>query len=272
MGGVVIGKTRWAILCLGVVFLSNTVRSDVEARPRLSFIGHATVLLEGTEAALLTDPFFKPKMLWLQRRVLPSRTPAELPAVDVVLISHTHPDHFDPEAIRALTPRPVLVMPWGRGRRLRKQGFTVVDLKPGESWTCKNVIITAVKARHNAWHNVGYLIEMDGTKIYFTGDSKLFNGLQDLAAENIDFMLMPYAGTPVIGNIWTLRQAARAVSWVKPKAVVPIHMETFGHWITGKPSVGPEVFRDLLKTEVPETVCRVLRPGESLTMVSNRED
>lgn len=272
MGGVVIGKTRWAILCFGVVFLSNTVRSDVEARPRLSFIGHATVLLESTEAALLTDPFFKPKMLWLRRRVLPSRAPAELPAVDVVLISHTHPDHFDPEAIRALTPRPVLVMPWGRGRRLRKQGFTVVDLKPGESWTCKNVKITAVKARHNAWHNVGYLIEMDGTKIYFTGDSKLFKGLKNLAAENIDFMLMPYAGTPVIGNIWTLRQAARAVSRVKPKTVVPIHMETFGHWITGKPSVGPEVFRDLLKTEVPETVCRVLRPGESLTMVSNRED
>jgi L-ascorbate metabolism protein UlaG (beta-lactamase superfamily) len=268
----VVGKTRWAILCLGAAFLSIAVHSHVAERPRLSFIGHATVLLEGTEATLLTDPFFKPKMLWLRRRVLPSRTPAELPPVDVVLISHTHPDHFDPDAIRALTPRPVLVMPWGRGRRLRKQGFTVVDLKPGESWNCKNVKITAVKARHNAWHNVGYLIEMDGTKTYFTGDSKLFNGLKNLAGENIDFMLMPYAGTPVIGNIWTLRQAARAVSWVKPKAVVPIHMETFGHWITGKPSVGPEVFQNLLGTVTPETVCRLLRPGESLTMVLNRED
>lgn len=230
--------------------------------PRLTFVGHATVLLEGTETTLLTDPFFKPKMLWLKRRVPAFLSPAEIPPLDAVLISHTHPDHCDTDALRALTPRPVIIMPWGRGRKLRSQGFEVVSLRPGERWTRNNTTVTAVRARHNAWHNLGYLIDMDGKKIYFTGDTKLFDELKDLSADNVDVMMMPFAGTPVIGNIWTLKDAVRAVSWVKPKLCIPIHMETFGHWLTGRPSTPPEPFRDLLSATVPDTRCLILRPGD----------
>lgn len=85
-------------------------------KPRLVFVGHATVLIEGTETTLLTDPFFKPKMLWLKRRVPAAFSPAEIPPLDAVLISHTHPDHFDTDALEKLSPRPVIIMPWGRGK------------------------------------------------------------------------------------------------------------------------------------------------------------
>lgn len=256
-------RAVWAGGAIVLATLLPGNAAEDPSSPRLTFIGHATVLVEGRGATLLTDPFFKSKMLWLKRRVPPARTPGELPPVDAVLISHTHPDHFDPDAIKALKPRPVLVMPWGRGQRLRKQGFEVVDLKPGESWTCKNVKITAVKARHNAWHNLGYLIEMDGKTLYFTGDTKLFCELEDLAAKSIDVMLMPYGGTPVIGNIWTLPQAVRAVVAVKPKVCVPIHRDTFTHWLTGRPSAPPERFQARLEREAPGTRCVILNPGES---------
>lgn len=106
--------------------------------------------------------------------------------------------------------------------------------------------------------------EMDGKKIYFTGDTKLFDELKTFSDRNIDLMLMPYAGTPVIGNIWTLEDAAQAVAWVKPKVCIPIHMETFGNWVTGRPSTPPETFRDLLTSQTSETHCLILQPGDTM--------
>ena len=240
--------------------------STAVPKPRLTFVGHATVLMEGTETTLLTDPFFKSNMLWLKRRVPAALAPEQIPPLDAVLISHTHPDHFDTEALETLSPRPRIIMPWGRGRSLRSKGFQVVSLRPGERWTHKNTTVTAVRARHNAWHNLGFIIEMDGKKIYFTGDTKLFDELKTFSARNIDLMLMPYAGTPVIGNIWTLEDAAQAVAWVKPKVCIPIHMETFGHWVTGRPSTPPEPFRDLLTSQTSITRCLILRPGDTMSL------
>lgn len=236
------------------------------SKPRLTFVGHATVLMEGTETTLLTDPFFKPKMLWLKRRVPAACAPEQITPLDAVLISHTHPDHFDTDALERLSPRPLVIMPWGRGKSLRSKGFQVVSLRPGERWTHKNTTVTAVYARHNAWHNLGFIIEMDKKTIYFTGDTKLFDELKTFSEKEVDVMLMPYAGTPVIGNIWTMKDAARAVEWVKPKICVPIHMETFGHWITGKPSEPPETFRDLLSSQKSKTQCIILRPGDTMCL------
>jgi L-ascorbate metabolism protein UlaG (beta-lactamase superfamily) len=250
-------------LLLFLALLAQGLSAELLEKPRLTLIGHATVLLEGSEATFLTDPFFKPKMLWLKRQLLASAQPQDLPPIDAVLISHTHPDHFDRDAILALNPKPVIVMPWGRGKTLRDRGFQVVDLRPGESWTCKNAKITAVYARHNAWHNLGYLIEMDGKKLYFTGDTKLFPGLAKLTDESIDMMLMPYDGTRVIGNIWTMDQAAEAVKTVQPKICVPIHWGTLSDWLTGKTSTPPEVFAERVKAVSPETRFILLRPGDS---------
>jgi L-ascorbate metabolism protein UlaG (beta-lactamase superfamily) len=78
-------------------------------KPRLTFVGHATVLMEGTETTLLTDPFFKSKMLWLKRRVPAALAPDQIPPLDAVLNSHTHPDHFDTDALEKLTPRPLIL-------------------------------------------------------------------------------------------------------------------------------------------------------------------
>jgi L-ascorbate metabolism protein UlaG (beta-lactamase superfamily) len=243
---------------------------DSGAKPRLTLIGHATVLLEGTEATFLTDPFFKSRMLWLKRQVPPSLQPDQIPVLDAVLVTHTHPDHFDQEAILALRPHPVVVMPWGRGDSLRKKGLTVVSLRPWETWVCKNTRITAVPARHNAWHNLGYLIEMDGVTLYFTGDTKWFADLKKIGARGVDYMLMPFAGTPVIGNIWTPRDAVRAVQMVNPGTCVPIHTGTFPHWLTGKPTVSPESFAQILDSVAPHPNCLILHPGQTAPMVRSR--
>lgn len=231
--------------------------------PQLTFIGHATVLIDSVEARVLTDPFFADGIFGLKRQVPPSLKVKDLPPIDIVLVSHTHPDHFDKAALLMMSPKPIVVMPWGRGKTLRKKGFRVVNLYPWQTWEYKDIKIKAIPARHNAWHNLGYIIDIKDTKIYFTGDTKLFKDLKQLKCENIDIMLMPYDGTPVIGNIWTIEQAAQAVKIVEPRICVPLHWETFRNWLTGRPTTPPTVFMERVGTMSPHTQCVILKPGET---------
>jgi L-ascorbate metabolism protein UlaG (beta-lactamase superfamily) len=248
----------------GSVLLSGSVGAEEAAKPRFFFVGHATVLIEGKTATVLTDPFFKKNVIpGVPRIKPPALTVGQLPPVDVALVSHTHPDHFDPKAILALSPRPIVVMPWGRGGSLKKKGVTVVDLKPWATWEHKGVLIEAVPARHNAWHNLGYVIRMDGKTIYFTGDTKLFKDLDKIGARGIDLMLMPYGGTPLIGNIWTPPQAAEAVGRVHPRVVVPIHWDTVKNWITRRPCSPPDKFITLAKAKSPATFFLMPKTGDT---------
>lgn len=251
---------------LGIVLsCCGAARAEPGPKPGITFVGHATVLFQGSSATVLTDPFWADSILWgVTRSLAPAIPLSQLPSVDVVLVSHTHPDHFDSKAIQALNPKPIVVMPWGRGRSLKKKGFTVVDLEPWETWEHKGVKITAVPARHNAWHNLGYVVEMDGRKIYFTGDTKLFDDLSRLKEERIDLMLMPYGGTPVVGNIWSLPQAAEAVARVQPRFCMPIHWETMRSWLTGRPPTQPEIFFDQARAGAPDTRFLKVLPGESI--------
>ena len=107
---------------------------------------------------------------------------------------------------------------------------------------------------------------MDGNKIDFTGDTKLSAELKTFSDLANDLMLMPYAGPPVLGGTRTVLDAAQAVAWVKPKVCIPIHMETLGNWVTGRPSTPPETFRDLLISQKSETRCLILRPGDTMSL------
>ena len=78
------------------------------------YIGHATVLLELDGARILTDPFLRERLGPLERHG-PTPDPASIGPVDVVLISHGHPDHYDRRSLAALKGRPTAVVPSGLG-------------------------------------------------------------------------------------------------------------------------------------------------------------
>ena len=82
---------------------------------RLTYIGHATVLIEVDGVRILTDPVLGPRLGPL-RRLGPTPDPAGLGAIDAVLISHSHPDHFHGASLRAIPGRPLIVVPRGLGR------------------------------------------------------------------------------------------------------------------------------------------------------------
>lgn len=235
------------------------------ASNNVTYIGHATILIESNGARILTDPFFGNIILGgLKRQISPACKVEELPAINMVLVSHTHPDHFDKGAIASLKGNPKVIMPWGRGKELKEFGVTVIELKPWQMYKGEKIIITAIPAKHMAGHCLGYLIEFEHKKIYYTGDTKYFSGLERLEEQQIDIMLLPYGGNSLLGSIWTTEEASQAVKIVNPKVFIPIHWGTFKRWWTSKEPESPEEFLQIVKKRAPSIQGKVLRIGERI--------
>ena len=253
------------------------------AAGKLTFLGHATVVIELAGMRLITDPVLRQQVgpLW-RRTARPHLGP--LAGLDVVLISHLHLDHYDPASLRLLDPGVLIVGPPGSARSLRWRGFTDVhEMQPGESLKLGGVAIVATEARHRGTRHPlarrtpsnGYVIRGGGRDIYFAGDTGLFAGMADLC-EGLDVALLPIAGLgPWMPEFKHLspRHAVRAAELLRPRLVVPIHWGTYH--LPGtvlmrmRPDVhrrAPYVFVREMEALEPEIRTVLLDPGESLAL------
>jgi L-ascorbate metabolism protein UlaG (beta-lactamase superfamily) len=262
------------------------------ARPesplRVTFLGHATVLLELSGLRILTDPFLRSSLGPLQRHG-PTPDPREL-GVDAVVISHGHPDHFDRRSIEALPGVPTIVVPRGLASALairssRSQG-AVREVTAGEVVRIGDATIRAVGARH--WVSpgapraqpVGYVIETrpagttgaTGARAYFAGDTGRFDELASVVGE-VDLALLPvWTWGPHLGpGHLGPRSAAEVARELRPAAAVPIHWGTlYPHqlhrvWKRALREPGDR-FAAYARRIAPEVDVRVLRPGETTTI------
>jgi L-ascorbate metabolism protein UlaG (beta-lactamase superfamily) len=251
------------------------VASPVVKRPAsLSYVGHATVLVELDGTRILTDPV-------LRTRIGPLRREALIPAggspgaPDLVLVSHLHRDHADLPSLRRLGRSTRLVCPAGTGSFFTKHGFTAVEeLAPGGSIEVGDVVVTAVEAVHDGGRvpplhgpAVGYLIA--GTRrVYFAGDTDLFDGMGELGEP--DVALLPIWGWgPSLGaGHMDPRRAAGAAAMIRPRIVVPIHWGTFyprflKHLRPDPLFLPPQEFALAMDETAPEIEVRLLAPGMS---------
>jgi L-ascorbate metabolism protein UlaG (beta-lactamase superfamily) len=156
---------------------------------RVTWVGHATVLIQADGLNLLTDPVWSPAagplgQLGPRRGTPPGVALADLPRIDVILLSHNHYDHMDIPTLRALyrRDRPTIVTPLGNGAYLEKRGISgSVELDWEGVWTHPSgARIRVTEARHfssrglfdrdrNLW---GALIaELPSGTLYFAGDT-----------------------------------------------------------------------------------------------------
>jgi L-ascorbate metabolism protein UlaG (beta-lactamase superfamily) len=247
------------------------------SRDRVTWGGHATVLLELAGARLLTDPVLRSRVAHLRRhREAPSAELAE--RLDAVLISHLHYDHLDLPSLRGIAGEVTAFAPHGAAALLRRAGIgTVEEVRPGESGEVAGVRVSAVPAAHDSRRRplgrraepVGFVLEA-GPRIYFAGDTDLFDGMSDIGP--VDLALIPVAGWgPELGSGGHLdpRSAARAAALIRPAVAVPIHWGTFyprgrrlGDWFT-EPA---RRFATHAAELAPGVEVCVLAPGESLTL------
>ncbi|MFI5254289.1 MAG: MBL fold metallo-hydrolase [Candidatus Limnocylindrales bacterium] len=219
----------------------------MDSFPRLAFLGHSTVLIEHAGLRILTDPVLLDRVTLL-RRVAPSVDPALHADIDLVLLSHLHLDHFDLPSLRLLGPGVRLAVPRGAGALLRAAGFhDVHELAAGERLVMGPLTVTGTPAVHGGYRPplgpraaaLGFLLEAEGWRTYFAGDTDLFAGMADLAP-GLDVALLPVWGWgPGLGpGHLDPGRAATAMRLLRPRFAVPIHWGTL--WPYGLGRVRPE--------------------------------
>jgi L-ascorbate metabolism protein UlaG (beta-lactamase superfamily) len=248
-------------------------------RNQITYIGHATLLLEMDGVRLLTDPILRDSVFHLHRRSA-SVSSSSYQNIDSVLISHLHRDHFDIPSLRMLGRETQLIVPAGAADLLRKKGFSNIDeMRPGDSARIGALSVQATYAQHQSTYPpfgpsteaLGYLIR--GTQsIYFPGDTDVFPGMADLA-DGLDVALLPVWGWgPNIGpGHMNPHRAAEALTLLRPRMAIPIHWGTFyprglGWFRANLMVMPPQLFKQAASKQMPMVEIHVLTPGSSVSL------
>jgi L-ascorbate metabolism protein UlaG (beta-lactamase superfamily) len=219
----------------------STWRDD---RLTVSWLGHATVLLNVFGTKVLTDPVLERRIglgrgvvkVGPRRLVEPALRKRELPALDVVLLSHAHMDHTDLGTLRAIPPRVRVVVQSGN-RDLVRRFHEVDELAWGERTRIGELEVESVETRHWGARMVtdrhrgwgGYLLRKAGRAVLFGGDTAytdLFNPLRERGP--IDLAILPIGAY----DPWVTSHASPEETWRMFRALgatylLPIHHSTF---------------------------------------------
>jgi L-ascorbate metabolism protein UlaG (beta-lactamase superfamily) len=180
------------------------------ATAAVTFVGHATFLIQTTAANILTDPMYSdragPFNVLGPRRV---RQPAvlfdDLPPISTVLLSHNHYDHCDLRTLGMLAERfdPIVVTPWGNGTLVRSAGIhRVEELDWWQEAQTSAVPIVLTPAQHFSARTPldrnralwgGFVMAAGGRRIFFAGDTgyaAIFRDVRERLGP-IDLALLP---------------------------------------------------------------------------------
>jgi len=245
----------------------------------LTYVGHATVLIEMNGVRVLTDPLLRDRAGFL-RRCAASIDPKSYQDIDAIIISHLHMDHLDLPSLRLMDHATRLIVPRGAAHILQNVGFhQIEEVEAGDSIRIGSAIIRSTYAEHvRSRYPLGPIAECVGYvirgshKIYFAGDTDLFQGMTDIA-NDLDVALLPVWGWgPTIRGLhMNPYRAAQALTLLQPRMAIPVHwgtMAPFGlAWM--KPpflSRPPQDFVRCAARLAPQVKVNVLPPGSSLTV------
>ena len=218
---------------------------------QFTWLGHTTFLIKIDDKVILTDPMFSQRagtFGWVSPKRF-SKTLAStdsLPLVDVVLITHNHPDHLDEESIKALIPKTRhFIAPLAVGELLENWGVSQKKIFELDWWQTKSIdglAITAAPAKHTSERGVldknltlwaSYGIRGKKHNLYLSGDSGWFEGLYEIG-ERLGPFDVTFFEIGAYSNLkgqmevhYTPEQAVKAHQAVKGKVIVPSGWATF---------------------------------------------
>jgi L-ascorbate metabolism protein UlaG (beta-lactamase superfamily) len=221
------------------------------------FIGTATVLIRYAGFVILTDPNFLHRGesvhlgygLRSRRLTEPAMGLADLPAIDAVVLSHLHEDHFDRVVERTLDRALPIVTTPKAAEALTKKGFCrTVPLSTWQDVTITKggvrLRLTAMPGRHGPWllsrllpPVMGSMLEFETIggesllRLYITGDTLVHDDLRAIPRRypKIDQALLHLGGTRVVGLLVTMdaKQGVEALKIIRPTLAIPIHYNDY---------------------------------------------
>jgi L-ascorbate metabolism protein UlaG (beta-lactamase superfamily) len=226
---------------------------------RMTFGGTATMLLELGPFTLLTDPNFLHRgqrahlgyRLRAKRLTQPALQPTQLPALDAILLSHLHGDHWDRIATKALPKATPVVTTHEAAKCLADRGFTrTADLAAWETHEVTRgndtLRITSVPGVHGPGPLEKVLPQVMGSVLelvrggemswrgYISGDTlyRPFLGEVLERCGPLDVLIPHLGGTKVLGITVTMdaRQGADLVELLKPPMTVPVHYDDYSRF------------------------------------------
>lgn len=242
----------------------------------ITWLGHATVLIELDGALLATDPVLSRRIAHLRRMVPPPAVPA---GVDAALVSHLHHDHLHRASLRRLDPVRIVAPAGARSLIPPPLRRRLIEVAEGDEVGVEGVRVRAVHADHDDRRArgrlrapaLGYVVS-GSRRVYFPGDTDLFPGMAGLASPPLDVALVPVWGWgPSLGaghlNPFT---AAQALTLLRPRIAIPIHWGTYAPaWATRGRRYLRRPADDFARHAArlaPEVEVRVLAPGEAISL------
>jgi L-ascorbate metabolism protein UlaG (beta-lactamase superfamily) len=206
----------------------------------ITWIGHASFLIQGPHGNILVDPNWANWLLVVRRLRHAGLAHHHLPTIDLVLITHAHFDHLNRKSLRQIAANQPIVVPAGVGDLVHGLGFEkVYEINWWERLRFPGAAITFVPAKHWGARKVtdhhrgygGYVIDMGGRTIYHAGDSGYFPGFREIGKKfRPEVALLPigaYHGPKFGENHMTPEQALRAFGDLRSKFLVPMHFGTY---------------------------------------------
>jgi L-ascorbate metabolism protein UlaG (beta-lactamase superfamily) len=235
---------------------------------KILFVGHSTVKVEIAGSNLLIDPYFADKAGPFKRSKKLNITINDVFPIDAVLVSHTHPDHFDRMALGEIKKDIKFLIPEDQKDKATQLGFINVEgTAPWKQYKIDEVVVYGVPAVHMK-NTVGFIIQGENRTLYFSGDTIFFDGFRKIATkfEKIDIAFLPVDGGKLFFKKTTMnpKEAIEAVKILKPTHVVPIHCGNKPRIPIVKKTGDPITFLELGKKSRLPSKITVMKEGEVL--------
>jgi len=221
---------------------------------RAQFLGHSCVSLSDGRHRLLVDPYLTGNPL--------ATVKADEVEADYILVTHGHGDHVGDAIAIARRTGATIIATFELATLCQGEGAAVHPMHIGGAHEFPFGRVKLTIAHHGGGHGadasrytgppVGFLITLDGKTVYHAGDTGLFYDMKLIGEMNrIELAFLPIGDNFTMG----ISDAVRAVEFLQPRRVVPMHYDTF-------PVVSADPQQFVAQVQGAEVV--VLAPGETL--------
>jgi L-ascorbate metabolism protein UlaG (beta-lactamase superfamily) len=221
-----------------------------DSQVTLAWLGHATVLINFSGVKILTDPVLFPRIgirlpgftIGPKRLTAPALEVDELPKIDVILLSHAHFDHLDLRTLRCFDEKTSVITARATSDLLRRTRFRdVTEFEWGETRTYTtatgDIDVSAFRVKHwgarkrrDSYRGYnGYLLERQGRRIIFAGDTAMTDTFAELRGRGAIHLAIMSIGAynPWIHSHCTPEQAIEMANAADARFIMPVHHQTF---------------------------------------------